>query len=178
MGAEGANRICHGIRQNSQAKEPGPDKTLESYISPKGKSSGIISQVKGQSNSGFCLLLLFLLGVNMRYVIITNNDMMLESFNKENVIFTKDVKTVFEIAREYINSGYHFYMHPLSLNIDVHKIPVRSLVLTPKFQSDMDEISLIDSVLEKEFCSFDGKLDDFKEIDAQLVTDVLKEVRR
>ncbi len=114
----------------------------------------------------------------MSYIIITNNDIVAEACNAENVVYTEEVNQVFKIAREYIYRGYHFYIHPLSLNIDVHKIPVRSLVLTSESQSDMDEISLIDSILSNEFCSYKGALNDFKEIDAQLVKDALKEVRK
>lgn len=114
----------------------------------------------------------------MRYVIITNNELVREEFNKENVIFVDSgVKGVFETAREYINRGYHFYIHPLSLNLELHKIPVRSLVMTLNCQTYIDEVSLIDNILGKEFCPFEGLLDDFKEIDAELLKEVLGEVR-
>ena len=116
----------------------------------------------------------------MDCVIITNNDIVIRNFSKdkESVIFTKKVNKVFEIAREYIMHGYHFYIHPLSLNIDVHKIPVKSLVLTEECQCDMDEIALIDGVLKKDFRPYNVALEDFKEIDAEVINDALKEVRK
>ncbi|MDI6601090.1 MAG: GrdX family protein [Thermoanaerobacteraceae bacterium] len=111
----------------------------------------------------------------MEYIIITNNDLVLEILAQENVIFINSgVKEVFETARDYINRGYHFYVHPLSLNIEVHKIPVRSLVMTKQYQSIMDEVSMIDNVLKKEFCPFEGTINDFKEIDANFIKEALR----
>ncbi len=66
-GAEGASCIRHGIQQNSQANEPSLDKALESFISPKVKSLGIISQVRRQSNSGGFSAITFFIGVGGGY---------------------------------------------------------------------------------------------------------------
>ena len=42
----------------------------------------------------------------------------------------------------------------------------------------MDEIALIDGVLKKDFRPYNVALEDFKEIDAEVINDALKEVRR
>ncbi len=117
-------------------------------------------------------------------IIITNNSMVSDYYNKKNVEFIAgNYLDVLYKVRDYVHKNYKLLTHPLSGSVKPNETPFKSVAIEVDDKLDFDSVDLIEKAiytytkLQKDSVTpkwIESVLEDFKVIDLDLIKFALK----
>ncbi len=125
----------------------------------------------------------------MKEIIITNNKMVYESYNKDfECIYSDDYtyRDILESVRSNIHRGSKLLTHPLSGSLKPNETPFKTIMISREADSfDFEGLKIIEESIivfekfykDKETIDWAERiLDDFRVIDYSLIENVIKKI--
>ena len=119
----------------------------------------------------------------MRYIIITNNPLVKDTYvDKEVEFYDKKYEEILQIVKNKIAEGHKILTHPLSGSVKPKETPYKSIMISKdRSNLDLESLEIIENAIEtcRKFKERNDKwiekvLEDFKLVDFTLIDSAIK----